>query len=316
MATLRRNKKKSTGLVTAFLFVFVLFALYALFINKASQKPGLRQVAISSGNPLTTPSSADLAFKESYGFFNDISDVDWMRMKKRFQLTQPNVHRSKKDNERWSRYSNYFWANNFEPEFTCRDEFRLGKLGDGGKWVCDPHRIPKGSCLVYSVGSNGHYQFEAGVKETISEGCEIHVFDYLRKRNKRDFFALAKEIGVTFHQWGISSDPTSKFGKGKTFKQTFQELGHEGRTVDIMKIDCEKCEYTDYQQWFKDWAASNMTIRQVLIELHNSDVGMVDIMRAFQENGFVIFHKEANYMNGANAVEITFINLSPAFQKL
>ncbi|CAE8596625.1 unnamed protein product [Polarella glacialis] len=55
-------------------------------------------------------------------------------------------------------------------------------MGDGGKWVCDPERITKqvnsgGSCLVYSVGSNGQFDFEARVLRDISPSCEVHVFD-------------------------------------------------------------------------------------------------------------------------------------------
>ena len=106
------------------------------------------------------PVSTELGAKESLGFFTDVPDSAWQRHKQRFQLTQPNYSQNEAEIERLSRSSNNFWAENFEPEFNCPHEFRLGKLGDGGKWVCDPHRVladtgngkdAEGKCLVYSV---------------------------------------------------------------------------------------------------------------------------------------------------------------------
>ena len=124
-------------------------------------------------------STYELARRESLGFFTDIPEETWKRHKKRFQLTQPNYDDSnQRAFERQSRYSNHFWAGHFEPEFTCPHEFRLGKLGDGGKWICDPHRITQtnkdGKCLIYSIGSNGNYQFEKEAFNHVSKTCEIH----------------------------------------------------------------------------------------------------------------------------------------------
>ena len=52
----------------------------------------------------------------------------------------------------------------------------MGKLGDGGKWICDPHRIreEQEECLVYSVGSNNDFSFEQAILEVVGEHCEIH----------------------------------------------------------------------------------------------------------------------------------------------
>jgi hypothetical protein len=60
--------------------------------------------------------------------------------------------------------------------------------GDGGKWVCSPHRISQVAqkdehkCLIYSVGSNGDVSFETGLYSILASGknetsCKIHVFD-------------------------------------------------------------------------------------------------------------------------------------------
>ena len=59
---------------------------------------------------------------------------------------------------------NSWYQENYEPDFGCQHELRVGSMGDGWKWVCNPHRIKQMSivriarnesrCLIYSVGSN------------------------------------------------------------------------------------------------------------------------------------------------------------------
>ena len=294
--------------------------------------------AASVASVATTLESTELAKRESLGFFRDIPDSTWKRHKARFQLTQPNYDDSnKKEFERHSRHSNWFWANQFEPEFTCPHEFRLGKLGDGGKWICDPHRIPSDSCLIYSVGSSGTFEFEANALKQISKNCEIHTFDIFKSKKSLRFAEEADRVnaliyetkeerirhnnnerstvGVHFHHWGLGT-PFPKLPNKKRFKEIMVALHHENRTIDIMKIDCEKCEYNQFGQWLSDWEELGMTVRQVQLEIHNSDLpGVVNLMKAFQKAGYVMFHKEANYLNEGKAIEAAFLLLSTDFQK-
>jgi len=260
--------------------------------------------------------STALAERESLGFFQDVSDSTWGRYKERFRLTQPNYDDSNKNQfERWARHSNWFWAANFEPEFTCPHEFRLGKLGDGGKWICDPHRIPKDNCLIYSIGSNGNFQFETDSFQIISDKCEIHTFDLKASGRGVVFADEAKKVGVNFHHWGIG-DKSSGLNNMKTFKEIMTDLNHKQRTVDVMKIDCERCEYDQFRQWLSDWKELGMTVRQIMLEIHNSDLPhVVDLFNEFQKAGYVMFHKEANYQNEGNCIEAAFLLLSPDFQK-
>jgi hypothetical protein len=84
-----------------------------------------------------------------------------------------------------------------------------------------------------------------------------------------------------------------------------------------MMVDCERCEYEQFETWLKDWKDTGVTVRQVQLEIHNSDLpGVVNLFIAFQKAGFVMFHKEANYINGANAIEAAFVLLSNTFQQL
>ena len=150
-----------------------------------------------------------IAAKESMGYFSDESDENWMRRKEIFQLTQPNYDIKLVDQQKSVkniRGGSTFWADNFEPEFTCPYQERFGGLGDGGKWICDPHRVTTAgksskTCLVYSVGSNGNTMFEGAVKSRISQDCEIHTFDLKRSGRKKDFAEAVNAVGGQFHHW-------------------------------------------------------------------------------------------------------------------
>ena len=191
----------------------------------------------------------------------------------------------------------------------------MGKLGDGGKWLCDPHRIPKDDCLIYSIGSNGNFQFEEESLQHVSGSCGIHTFDLPSKTKDTDFAVEAKKLGVNFHHWGLGlKEPNMQ--NMKTFKEIITDLKHGNKTIDLMKIDCEKCEYEQYWQWLKDWKELGMTVRQIMLEIHNSDLPhVVNLFREFQKAGYVMFHKEANYINEGKAIEAAFLLLSPDFQK-
>merc|ERR1719188_1711632 len=251
--------------------------------------------------------STKLAFTESEGFFDDISDEEWEMMRKKFRSMYPNTNRPTVN----LKGTNWF-QRNYEPDFACRHEQRVGRQGDGGKWVCDPFRISKQEkCLVYSVGSNGAASFEIGVHAAIGRQCEIHTFDF------GDYAETVTEQdeGVHYHRWGIDSTSYTT-GKGEVFKNlkdTVKELGHEGRVIDIFKIDCEGCELTSFSSWFD----AKVTLRQILVEVHafKNEVKLpqtVDLFQRFYREGYVITHKEPN-MASNMCVEYVFLKLSPDF---
>ena len=152
-----------------------------------------------------------------------------------------------------------WYYNNYNPIFNCPFAKRVWGVGDGPKWVCDPHRLQvqaerrqaKGEagphCLIYSVGSNGNYEFEDGMYQINGNACEIHIFDfsanYTRDKNS--------ERNMHFHQIGLQGTQQnrqpSRGGVFMSFPQILKHLGHEGRTIDIFKIDCEGCEWDTYR---------------------------------------------------------------------
>eukprot|EP00980_Cylindrotheca_fusiformis_P027878 scaffold22560_cov135-Cylindrotheca_fusiformis.AAC.89 len=268
-------------------------------------------------------SSFDMAFRDSGGFFTDISNDHWALLKER---TRNRQNHFKPENPSHNIQKPKAWyQENFEPDFTCLHERRIGGMGDGPKWVCDPHRLldPKKDCLVYSVGSRGEFDFEESIQSEIGMHCEIHTFD--PEMQGEPYGPLAPP-GVKYHNWGFRSegDPTAqnnqarfnpniRLNKGtfKTMKETVQELGHDGRVIDIFKIDCDGCEWTTYEEWF----SSGATLRQILVEVHRTPPDIVNkFFLEFQKHNYVTFHKEPNiqWANG-DCVEYAFLKLEDSY---
>lgn len=245
-----------------------------------------------------------LAYRESGGFFDDVRDQDWRRLKGRIADTPDCLQNCGPEEP------NYWYQNNWEPNFTCLHERRLGVWGDGGKWVCDPHRIAAASskrgCLVYSVGSNNDFSFEEAVLRDVSPDCEIHTFDHTIGQTPS---TLPTHGNVLFHPWGLAQ---SDYGSNmKSMATIVHALGHQGREIDIFKIDCEGCEWKTVQSWFEGGAR----IRQVLVEVHAGTKDVVplpamEFMSYMKEQGYVIFHKEPNIAwAGGHCIEYAFVLL-------
>lgn len=277
--------------------------------------------------------STDLAKKQSFGFFDDITDEHWKLLQHLVAVhvnhkftEQPLTHNPHFDKRKMKYFNSYpaWWQTNYEPNFSCQFERRIGKNmnGDGPKWVCDPHRITRMAkerkakdpnhpgCVVYSVGSNGDFNFEVGVQRTIGPGvCEFHIFDM------GDYAAKVPDElqRVNFHQWGLKKqDDKPGEGRFKGLADTVKELGHENLDViDIFKIDCEKCEWETY----KDWTAPGIpSLQQILVELHNAPPTVIDFFNSLEEEGYVRFHKEPNIQfNDGSCEEYALLKLDKEF---
>ena len=86
------------------------------------------------------------------------------------------------------------------------------------------------------------------------------------------------------------------------------ELNHTGRKIDILKIDCEWCEWETYTQWIEAGP------RQILVEVHNAPMPEAQqFFESLHDAGYVIFSKEANWEGSGNGAEYSFIKLSKDF---
>lgn len=193
----------------------------------------------------------------------------------------------------------------WEPTFFCNLAERIGMDGDGGKWVCDIEEIKRPSCLVYSIGSNKDASFESGIAQRIT-GCEIHTFDH----TIGPWFERPVIRNWTFHFYGVGIGK-----KLKTLLKVVKLLGHENRTIDILKIDCENCEWDLFYPLLNECGSSSILqrIKQLNIELHGQPP--YNLIQKFAECGFALFYKEANIVGCAgDCVEISLIQVN--FQSL
>ena len=95
-------------------------------------------------------------------------------------------------------------------------------------------------------------------------------------------------------------------------QETVEALGHKDRVIDVLKIDCEDCEWYTFKDWLQ------FDFRQILVETHNTPDQACDFFDGLANAGYVIYSKEPNIhpraMRGNGmGVEWSFIKLDPAF---
>ena len=175
------------------------------------------------------------------------------------------------------------------------------------------NREEKG-CLIYSIGSNGDFQFEEGLQEVLGEedACEIHTFDFGNFEGK-----MPENMNIHYHQWGLkaSDDTITMDEKFLTLAEIVKELGHETRTIDIFKIDCETCEWSTVKDWF---GPEVPMIQQILVETHGvpiaNDKTPLSFFNGILDSGYVMFHKEPNIQfTKGSCVEFGFLKLHDDF---
>jgi len=287
--------------------------------------------SITSSNKNDNSNNFQLAYDQSFGFFDNISNEDWKLYQER---AQTRINHARKFHSSPIQFYNWqpaqWYMNNIEPDFTCAHERRVMGPGDGPKWVCDPHRLPQVAkrrndgkpCLIYSVGSGGKWEFEDGMYELLEhDACEIHVFDPGNFGKLRKYPEEMEERNIHFHHWGLKSSyddtytPNVDYGRFISLQETLEELGHVGRVIDVFKIDCESCEWSSWKDWID---RSKVDIRQLLVETHNlpdDALQGLDYFYGLQQAGFYLFHKEPNIHPKAmgNGIEWGYVRLSKDF---
>jgi len=181
-------------------------------------------------------------------------------------------------------------------------------IGDGGRWVCRPDLIreaaERGECLIYSIGSDGEFSFERSIHKELSDKCEIHTFDanpieyYTSGKYNPGFPHTRNPDFVNYH--------VTRLTPKNNLAELVRMLGHEGRTIHILKIDCEGCEWDTYKEWLKAPA----TFLQILAEVHGysweqEKVPGSGFTRWFITQGYALFHDNS----GGSTPELGYLKL-------
>jgi Methyltransferase domain len=197
-----------------------------------------------SHRSLWSVTSTLLAQEQSLGFFDDILDDAWNTMKVKAASIKQYYNTALP--ETGFRIPAMWYARNLQPILSCPQGQLVGGLEEGAKWVCDPMRLAKKkTCLVYSISESGKHTFEEGLADLLDNKCEIHVFG-VSSNNVQKFSAVDKNI--YYHAMKIKG----RSSNGNQIKSTFPtvslaeaivELAHQDRVIDILNIDCDKCEW-------------------------------------------------------------------------
>ncbi|KAL7516090.1 hypothetical protein ACHAWX_001148 [Stephanocyclus meneghinianus] len=129
---------------------------------------------------------------------------------------------------------------------------------------------PNQKCLVYSFGIHDNTEWEEKINREF--GCDVFAFDPTSN------FPTNVAPGVTFHQLGLQGadvdvsrthsvsydalDPS----KLRTLGEIIESMGHTGRTIDILRLDCEGCEWGVLKQLA--CSGESQLVKQLMVEMH------------------------------------------------
>jgi hypothetical protein len=156
--------------------------------------------------------------------------------------------------------------------YSCPHEMeRIGRLGDGGKWVCGMSKyenFPKSrECIIYSFGVRDESSFENDMLSRTN--CSVWAYDFsvvdfgqqLQPENR----ARAK-----FLQAGIAGK--TDMAKDPPFYSISDLMKQNGHTyIDILKMDIEWWEFESMDGFMSDFPAAagdELPLGQLMVEVH------------------------------------------------
>jgi hypothetical protein len=187
-----------------------------------------------------------------------------------------------------------------EPEYSCDVDLRVGEVvGDGAKYVCNPHHIShQSTCLYYGFGVNGNIHFDQSIQNLLN--CEMHLFDPTPSVVLGENPKILQSLGMNFHAWGISGANEKIVLENQnvdayTFMKIKDMLGHTNKPIDIVKIDVEGSEWQAFKNLLSDCDPSLPYAHQFLVELHRAtSTTILEFYDNLARCGYRTFHKDSN----------------------
>jgi len=190
-------------------------------------------------------------------------------------------------------------------------------------------------CLIYISGGNDvefglqfldfslsrmrelHHQEDNNNNKIDLTICEIHIFNHYIPPEVLAQQASGQTKGVHFHPFAFRPEGKESMGVAssgqtatafKTLKETVKELGHTGKSLSILAIDCEGCEWDIY----RDILSADLSIQQVLMQLHGTPFIANKFFTAMHTAGYAIFHKEEVGGSG-NVYDYSWVKLATSY---
>ena len=193
----------------------------------------------------------------------------------------------------------------------CRNQSTLATLDttrkhNGNDWeICLDGWAPRpGGCLAFSVGVGNAWEFDDALG---SLGCEVHSFDPTVQL--RAAHMLHSAPGVQFHYVGLGKMHANTYGRAGQAGERAEMVALDTmlerwagttRMVDVLKIDCEGCEWEALSHVATHAPTLLRRVRLLLLEIH---VGMGKpqsslvhdvIQHLFVEHGFRVYRQRTN----------------------
>uniref|UniRef100_A0A7E4USE7 Methyltranfer_dom domain-containing protein n=1 Tax=Panagrellus redivivus TaxID=6233 RepID=A0A7E4USE7_PANRE len=185
-------------------------------------------------------------------------------------------------------------------EILCPNLFRVGRVGDGGKWICGPQFITDWDhkCVLYSFGINRDPSFETEIHNVTEGKCDIVAVDMNKYPYPTEQLA---SINAQYIETAISSKTTNK---SITVTDLMKKMNHDH--IDVLKMDIEGYEYDVADEVF------GLGICQMMVELHTKGESykkFVDWLRNASTAGYFLVHHEINIKH-MECVEVTLLHQS------
>ncbi|KAF8172559.1 methyltransferase domain-containing protein [Mycena galopus ATCC 62051] len=159
----------------------------------------------------------------------------------------------------------------YQPAFSCPfPVYRVGTMGDGGKWVCGLDRaIKHKNCVIYSMGVERQSSFEQEVLRE-SKACQVYGFDFSVSEWGPELRADTEvNDRAHFFPYKIGAvDDHTVTPKQYSLQGIMKELGHD--FIDIWKIDIEGSEFAALTAVIESFKGKPLPFGQMQIEIHLS----------------------------------------------
>uniref|UniRef100_A0AC34RNB1 Methyltransferase domain-containing protein n=1 Tax=Panagrolaimus sp. JU765 TaxID=591449 RepID=A0AC34RNB1_9BILA len=178
------------------------------------------------------------------------------------------------------------------PEIYCTDLTRVGRVTDGGKWMCNPLRVKNmDKCTVYSLGISNEPSFEVDFQNFTGHKCLVRSVD--KDDQTPETMKNIENANGVFKKAKISSLSDIK---NHSYKFTDILKYFNDTVIDILKIDIEGYEFEIKDELF------SVPICQILIEIHGGPaLKTLQLLQEFSAHDYYLFSYEINgrYHTGA-----------------